>query len=92
MEELDLKELFKIFWNRRLEVVLITLIITLYSVSYVLRSANKKSDAVNERKINDKEKVIDCFIVIIVCVKRYGLFCTAFLIANTILLQVIDHN
>ena len=34
MEELDLKELFTIFWNRRLEIVLITLITLAIGVIY----------------------------------------------------------
>ena len=44
----------KTFFN---PLVLITLIITLYSVSYVLRSANKKNHTAKEKKFNYKEKV-----------------------------------
>ena len=34
MEELDLKELFTIFWNRRLEIILITLIVAVIGIVY----------------------------------------------------------
>ena len=34
MEELDLKELFSIFWNKKTEIILITLIFMLIGVIY----------------------------------------------------------
>ena len=34
MEELDLKELFLIFWNRKLEILLITIIALIVGVLY----------------------------------------------------------
>ena len=34
MEELDLKELFSIFWNKRLEILLITLIFLVIGIVY----------------------------------------------------------
>jgi len=34
MEELDLKELFSIFWNKRLEIILITLIFIVIGIGY----------------------------------------------------------
>jgi len=44
----------KTFFN---PLVLITLIFTLYSVSYVLRSATKKNNPTNKNKYNYKEKI-----------------------------------
>ena len=34
MEELDLKELFLIFWNRKLEILLITIIAVIVGILY----------------------------------------------------------
>ena len=44
----------KTFFN---PLVLITLIFTLYSISYVLRSATKKNNVTNKQKYNYKEKI-----------------------------------
>ena len=46
----------KTFFN---PLVLITLILTLYSISYVLRSAKKNNDNINKHKFNYKEKIDD---------------------------------